>query len=148
MDSMRVASAVGYFIRLLEAMKRGVVGERQLCERFPGDMGIHVEIRGGYYVWPGAGKGIHGSAGGEMRKAADRYTKAEIAQGLGLSIPTIDDWVRKGLLTPYRVTHKAVFYSWEEELALLQKGTRRSGGSVDRGEVGQNPGRKPPIEQR
>ena len=119
---------MGYFIRLLAAMKNGVPGERALCERFLSEMGIRVEVTGGYYVWPGAGKGIHGSAGGHWRRERDRYTKAEISEGLGYSLTTINDWIRQGLLTPYRINHKTVHYSKEEALALVRSGraSRRS----------------------
>ena len=149
MDAQRVAQAVGYFIRLLAAMKNGVVGERTLMERFLRDMGIQVEITGGYYRWPGPGKGIHGSGGGQWRREEDRYTKAELAEGLGYSVKTIDDWIRKGLLTPYRVNHKTVHFSKEEALALVRTGRapRQSDGDGGQEEVGQTPGRKPSIEQ-
>jgi hypothetical protein len=65
-------------------------------------------------------------------------------------VKTIDDWIRRGLLKPYPITGKTVHYSKEEALALVRSGraTRQSDGGRGRGEVGQTPGRKPPIEQR
>jgi hypothetical protein len=135
MDWQRAVSASGYFMRLLYAMKHGIVGERMLCERMLKSMGIVVEIRGGYYNWPGKGAAVHGSAGGLARHEADRWTKTEIANGLGYTTRTIERWIKQGMLTPYRINHKTVHYSMEEAIALVRSGraTRQSDGASGQG---------------
>jgi hypothetical protein len=135
MDWQRAVAASGYFMRLLYAMKHGIVGERQLCDRLLKSMGIVVEIRGGYYAWPGKGKGQHGMAGGLARHVIDRYTKAEIASGVGYTTRTIERWIKQGLLTPYRINHKIVHYSMAEALDLVRSGraSRQSGVASGQG---------------
>jgi hypothetical protein len=135
MDWQRAVAASGYFLRWLYAMRNGIVGERALCERMLKSMGIEVVCSGGYYNWPGPGKGVHGSAGGLKRHEIDRWTKTEIADALGYSRGTIERWIKAGLLTPYRINHKIVHYSMEEAYALLRSGrvTRQSGGASGQG---------------
>lgn len=52
----------------------------------------------------------------------DLLTRREVAKMLHISLVTINDWVKKGVLKAYKAGNRVYFKSSEIESALIQKG--------------------------
>lgn len=65
---------------------------------------------------------------GEQKKpiskneAAEFVTRADVSRMLKVSIVTVSDWTRKGILTAYKCGNRVYFKRSEVEAALIKKG--------------------------
>lgn len=65
---------------------------------------------------------------GEQKKpiskeeAAGYITRAEVSRMLKVSIVTVSDWTKKGILTAYKCGNRVYFKQPEVEAALVRKG--------------------------
>lgn len=53
---------------------------------------------------------------------SDYITRREIAKLFQISLVTVNDWTRKGILTAYKVAKRVYYKRSEVESALVQKG--------------------------
>ena len=55
-------------------------------------------------------------------EAAEYITRAEVSRMLKVSMVTVSEWSKKGILTPYKCGKRVYFKHLEVEAALIRKG--------------------------